>query len=86
MRHRATHARLRRLQQARRRWLRARGAALCNATRSNDPAALDDMPPDDRAVLESLTDEQIEVLCAPGATLADVPELTPAQIRVLTPR
>jgi hypothetical protein len=87
----AFRGRVRTLARRRRQWLRAQGRAYCerHGARVLSDAALraacggDDMPAEHRAALDSLTDEQLEVLCADEATLADLPELTLPQLRAL---
>ena len=84
MRRQPTAARLAKLWQARRQRLRAEGARWCEthgSTTDADARALHaETPPAVWAVLESLTEEQLEVLCAPGATARDLPELTDLQL------
>jgi hypothetical protein len=62
---RATHARLARLQRTRRRWLQEQGRAWL-AAREHDPLPdLEPLSDADQAALESLSDDALEILCAP---------------------
>ncbi len=87
----AFRGRVRTLARRRRQWLREQGRAFLETHGANVPSEAElleacggaDMPAEHLAAIESLTDEQLEVLCAPDAKLADLPELTLPQLRAL---